>query len=91
MDKPRWSKYKLKPNELQQWRDDYPWIAPELLEDKVLPSKSTDAFSYGFICHSVCEKTRCKDEMLKKVWENLYRSEQRVDLSTTLSWFDQDC
>ncbi|XP_072041018.1 uncharacterized protein [Amphiura filiformis] len=89
IDKPRWSKYKLKTkDELQEWRDDYPWIAPELLEDRVLPSESTDAFSYGFICHSVCDMTRYQDETLKKVWENLYRCEPRESLPTTFSWFD---
>ena len=89
-DKPRWEKYKLSTTEeLEEWRDEYPWVAPELLEDKVPPSKSTDAYSYGFICSSVCQRTRYSDDSLQKIWENLYRSEPRMDLSNAVGFFDQ--
>ncbi|XP_072040579.1 serine/threonine-protein kinase Chk1-like [Amphiura filiformis] len=80
-DNPTWKKYELSDEEeIKEWQNDYPWIAPELLEDKVEPSILTDSYSFGFVCCSVYEKTRSKDERLKSVWECLLRSHDRLTL-----------
>jgi len=89
-DKPRREKYNLSSKkELQEWTNEYPWVAPELLEDKVPPSRSTDAYSYGFICSSVCRRTHFKDESVGNIWTSLYRSEPRAELSNAVNGFHQ--
>ena len=87
-DNPTWKRFDLSDeDEVKEWKRDYPWIAPELLEDKVDPSVSTDSYSFGFVCRSVYQKTKCKDQHLKSIWECLLSSANRHTLQEVMHLF----
>ena len=85
---PTWTRFDLSDeDEVKEWKRYYPWIAPELLEDKVDPSVSTDSYSFGLVCRSVYQKTKCKDQNLKYIWECLLSSANRHTLQEVMHLF----